>query len=1078
MKKNLKKYTERIVFSLVTLFTALLFVFTSCENFLNSEEVKDTLVKAIEYANSQYADVTINSLVPATDIIVPAIGNYNNKYKKTDKIDLKFEVSSNYQFVKWIANPANAIIFDDEYELKTTAIVDNIDSPIVIEPLVYERPTITVVPNNVVENPKNSTIVISFSHPIELTNEDLKKIDITIDELSILDNYLAPRINDERTTVTFVPKRDNYIPLQSGVKIVKVFVPGSFGYTENKVEITVGKDFFYAFKINAKTETSVEITVNCLSYKGDLSFTGTKTYYLDNEFSVKCTPKAGYVLTGWGAVYEDNSIVEENILEVTTSEDGTEAFVKVLTGSERPISFVPILEELGAVEVNFATTHGYTTPADKHTYYVNEEFTISYREERGFAFTNWQVEDDKGNIVDDVLEISNPEAAETTCKVLKEFRGLKLVAKNSSRPKIIDISPTFKSSGDYRDSRITILFGEKMSEDAIYWTKEELEKEEISEDKYEFKKYNNDEKRIYAYKENGDTEGKTIKFKNIEIYELGVPENNFLKYYGAPFFESSNNNILIIPAIASCVPEYKYVNVIVKSSFFNANHIPVDEEKLGYFFTNNKTDDNPPDCSSIIDDYITINGKSVTKSDELETDFESAKKVKENFSISINGGKITDSGSQPASLQVKMEPLTITGKNGNLQKRTYIETVTLIPDATSGVCDFKETPLNININLKDKYEGAYKISFTCFDNRNNSIDFGGYDIIYDDGINPEELNPDKDFYCPNKEFSKMNFSEAKFGLNNISNCQYRVYFNQNNAEIAEWYSSGEIKDLNNLWDDSTKPSLENREVTMHVVVRDAFTEKTFDIPLQYSGSPTELNVSKTVVIGRGTYLNYTLKLGEDLDNVKYVYTDIKNEGSSSGRVITGVEVFNKYIGFYVIDNGIELSAPLEPNKNGTITFKTLYRGLDGTIPIIGSLQFEDDKGKRTTVYPVNIRDTKLLSASSMSITGRGTIVRLEFELGNDCENINRIYTKLNNEGIDTGAIITCVLRENDRYSIGNTGYSDSKLTEPLYPDENGTVIIGIGLRDVDANKPIEGTIQLEDSEGNITSVIDVRSVKE
>lgn len=958
MKKVLK------VFSTLLVFVANILVFSGCENFFDGNLIKDELDNLIEYANASYADITINSINVATESIVPATGNYNNKYKKTDKINLSFTPVSNYQFIKWTASPEGSVLFENDSSTVTKAEVMNIDSPITIEPMVYARPEVTVSPGNAVENPKNSTIVISFNTPLDISEADLSKIAITVDDISVLANYKAPYFNAEKTKITFVPKRDNLIDVQSGVKVVKVSVPSYFYYTKDDVKISLTNDYSYSFKINSTTETNVEVTVNCPSSQGDLSYTGTKVYYLDNEFTVKCTPKTGYSLTGWGVVYnDDNSVVEDNVLEFKTSEDGTEATVKVLTGSSRAITFLPVLIEQGSVTVSFSTKHGYTVPADSKLYYVDDVFNVSYREEQGFVFTGWQVQDAAGNIVNDVLEIKNPNSAETECKVLKESAGVKLVANTSSRPAVVNISPNYSGGATYRDSRITILFGEKMSEKAIYWTKEELTAEGITEDLYDYiesgsREYESGKKYIYAYKEKSDAEENTIKFRNIEINELNKG-TNFLKYYDEPFYESSNNTMLIIPAkkpdngVERCVPASNYVKVTVKSSFCSYNMIPTNAEKYGYFFTNGQTDNVAPDftltgiqinsnAGVIVDNTNFINSNLAT----YRTTYGSKK-----LSIQLNT-MIKDVDSGPSSLQVKLTP--IDGMCPYQRKKEYTETVTLSPTNGTDECDYRTNPLIIDIDLKDKYEGAYAISFTCYDNRNNeSAESNKYGFIYDDRISPTLGN---DIYCPIRNFTKGNLASAKFGINNLTNCEFTVY-NAVNTEI--WTPTEEIVDLNKIWDaGDTRLSREHDSLTLYVKVRDAFEEKerTYSNYLKYEWKST-LNVSKSVITGRGTILTYELVVGEDCTNVYKLYTHVGNSESSS-CIITGVYLGTKLLSLNHIDGtsntGIYLSSVLTPNSEGVVSFTTLFRGLDSKLPVVGTVQFEDSNGGKTDEFTIDI----------------------------------------------------------------------------------------------------------------------------
>ena len=952
MKKVLK------VFSTLLVFVANILVFSGCENFFDGNLIKDELDNLIEYANASYADITINSINVATESIVPATGNYNNKYKKTDKINLSFTPVSNYQFIKWTASPEGSVLFENASSTVTTAEVMNIDSPITIEPMVYARPEVTVSPGNAVENPKNSTIVISFNTPLDISEADLSKIAITVDDISVLANYKAPYFNAEKTKITFVPKRDNLIDIQSGVKIVKVTVPSYFYYTKENVNISLTNDFNYSFKINSSTETSLEVSVNCPSIAGDLSYSGTKVYYLDNEFKVKCTPKKGYSFIGWGATYnDDNSIVEESILEYKTSEDGTEATVKILTGSSRSVSFFPNLVIQGTVTVSFSTAHGYIIPADTKLYYVDDVFNVSYREEQGFVFTGWQVEDASGNIVNDVIEIKNANAAETECKVLKESSSVKLVAKTNSRPAVVNISPNYTGESTFRDSRITVLFGERMSEKAIYWTEEELAAENITEDKYDYieckdRTYAAGKKYIYAYKEKGDTEGNTLKFRNIEISELNKG-TNFLKHYDEPFYESTNNTMLIIPAKMPengqerCVPASNFVKVTVKSSFCSYNMIPTNNEKNGYFFTNDKTDIEPPVLSigklKINQQELAVTGSTITIDDRNNPNLASNK-----LSLELKG-TISDDGSKPSSLQVKLTP-----KDGICQyqhKQEYIETITLTPDGY-GNCDYSENPLKIDIDLKDKYEGAYDISFICYDNRNNkSPESAKYGFIYDDKV---DAKSNFGVSCPIKSFTSAGASIAQLRVMGSPNCEFNISFGDVN-DI--WYPTENVINLIEIWKErGIKLSKDNDSLDMQIKVRDAFNEYSKTYPNYFTYDWTsQLKAEVFVIQGRGTCITYTLSMGEDCKDVKYLYTNIHNASSSTPCIITGVDINRKTISFSPPTGASNIGfEAFKPDRNGQISFSTLFRGLEATKTIVGTVQFEDSDGNKTQVFNINI----------------------------------------------------------------------------------------------------------------------------
>lgn len=79
--------------------------------------------KAVAYANSPYATVTIEALNSYTEAMEPLADTYTNDYKAGDVIKLKFTPKSEYQFIKWIADPEGAVVFEDEKNPVTTATI-------------------------------------------------------------------------------------------------------------------------------------------------------------------------------------------------------------------------------------------------------------------------------------------------------------------------------------------------------------------------------------------------------------------------------------------------------------------------------------------------------------------------------------------------------------------------------------------------------------------------------------------------------------------------------------------------------------------------------------------------------------------------------------------------------------------------------------------------------------------------------------------------------------------------------------------------------------------------------------------
>ncbi len=492
--------------------------FISCKNFLSGASMLEDLQQSIEYINEPYADVTINSTNAATESIIPAIGNYTKQYKKTDNIKIEFTPVSKYQFIKWTATPSDAVIFEDEKSLSTTATLINTDNPIKIEPIILERATLSVTPVNTIENPKNSSITISSSIPLKLTPELLDQIEITVDDISVLENFQPPIINEENTTITFIPKRDKMIEIPSGVtKIVKVFVPKDYYYENYETKISLEKDFSYSFKINSTTLTSAEITVSCPASQGDISYTGTKTYYLDNEFSVTVTPNEAYTLAGWNIKYNDETDVEKNILLSETSNGGTTLFVKVLTGSVKQITITPKLELRGSVTVKFNAETGTITPAGEKKYYIGDSFKVEYTPSSNFQFVQWSV------TPANAVTFETPSALTTTATIKKTDKEITIEAVCLQRS-TVTFAPEIHSEGVPKNSAIVINFS-----NPIEVTEKDLEKISITMDNLSILEYYqtppnlSEDKKTVTFLPRRDKLVNTVTGSEIKIVNVKVP---------------------------------------------------------------------------------------------------------------------------------------------------------------------------------------------------------------------------------------------------------------------------------------------------------------------------------------------------------------------------------------------------------------------------------------------------------------------------------------------------------------------------------------------------------------------------
>ena len=106
-------------------FLCIVFLFSSCENFLKSQGTADVIQQAIDYANSTKYSIKVDAQKGSGIVTKPAAGEA--LVKVTDTFNLSFSSESDSQFLKWEA-----------YNLKTgEAFTDNtylqIENPLMID---------------------------------------------------------------------------------------------------------------------------------------------------------------------------------------------------------------------------------------------------------------------------------------------------------------------------------------------------------------------------------------------------------------------------------------------------------------------------------------------------------------------------------------------------------------------------------------------------------------------------------------------------------------------------------------------------------------------------------------------------------------------------------------------------------------------------------------------------------------------------------------------------------------------------------------------------------------------------------
>ena len=321
---------------------------------MSGADLLDELENQIDYANLPYAKVTISASSDYTKQITPVAGLYDKKYKNQDQINLAFLQKADYQFISWNTEPQNAVSFENIYSPETIAVIENSDSPITISPVCVIRPTVSFEPENRSDGvAKNTPVIITFSQPMDISQQDLERIKISSGLENLTYNFQPPVLSEDKTKVTFLPDRTNLISLASGTKVLTVTVPQDFYYVYQNKNIELQDTITYSYRINSQTSDKATISIKASEKEGQISYSGSKTYYLDDEMNVKFTPDSSYILQGWKIEDTDGKEISETVLQTEISEDLQSISVKVVSGYDKEIQIQPVCTVKGKLTVNF-----------------------------------------------------------------------------------------------------------------------------------------------------------------------------------------------------------------------------------------------------------------------------------------------------------------------------------------------------------------------------------------------------------------------------------------------------------------------------------------------------------------------------------------------------------------------------------------------------------------------------------------------------------------------------------------------------------------------------------------------------
>lgn len=195
--------------------------------------------------------------------------------------------------------------------------------------------------------------------------------------------------------------------------------------------------------------------------------------------------------------------------------------------------------------------HGTVSPADIRDYYINETFPISCYEDDDYYFVSWQVYDVNGNELknySDYITIDQPNNPLANVTICKTGTFISIKPKLLKRPKVLIATPVYEANGVFRDRTILVMFDKEIDRNSIYYDKNEIEN--LTQAGVTLLTDSERGNRCYGYI-NSDGE---FFYKNIEIHHYSTQNENYLKYYGAPYLDKNRKNVLKIPVNKQNIP--------------------------------------------------------------------------------------------------------------------------------------------------------------------------------------------------------------------------------------------------------------------------------------------------------------------------------------------------------------------------------------------------------------------------------------------------------------------------------------------------------------------------------------------
>lgn len=350
---GVQKYS--VIAGLCGLFLFASFLFTGCENFLKSQEVKEEIVQAIDYNNAPYYPIAIEAVKESGTIRTHLSGTALQKV--SDVFTVKFEPEDGYKFMYWEAvldelgqneSIDDYISFEDATSLETKVTFKKAASNILIRPVCPQILKVSLNTSDGEIYPRDHTIQLTFNNPIAQECKD--KITIKIPDIpegkTGLDYFNAPLLSGNTISLFANVSDEDYsklIPVGANGKTISVILKAGDFYYENKVyskteKIYLANDIVFNYTVSADTSKKTKIKYSLADNSGKVGRfrvneenleDRTELYSVGKVINLKYTLDnyEDYVFKGWAFAYAEESAEGAQPVFTSVSQQELSGFV-------------------------------------------------------------------------------------------------------------------------------------------------------------------------------------------------------------------------------------------------------------------------------------------------------------------------------------------------------------------------------------------------------------------------------------------------------------------------------------------------------------------------------------------------------------------------------------------------------------------------------------------------------------------------------------------------------------------------------------------------------------------------------